>query len=299
MSSTEIDHMETWTENILTGEIAEYRANSDDSGLENFLLARIEDNDPCCVSFRPQFWNEYGLLQIIQEEIEEAVNCFQRALAIDPANITALYNLGTLNMQLGRLAAAQECFTSVLISSPHHFKALFNIGLCHLYDERKEEALSNFLRAADLQPDHSHLRYLIGEIFIQQDEADKALVHLRAAFKENPNHYETTMGLAIALLKTGNYERTISICDQALLVFGAATLPLQIKGDAMLALGGFEEAVTCHIDLCNLDLDIRDFVITRLTKLAEEDPASFTAYTEVVHTVFPSFEPILKKVLKH
>lgn len=299
MPSIAIQQPPVWTEVNLTGEIAGYRANRDDSGLESFLLMRIEDSDPCCVSFRPRFWNEYGLLQIEREKIEEAADCFQRAMAIDPSNISVLYNLGTLYMQQGRFAEALEKFETVLIERPHHFDALFNSGLCHLYDERKDEALSHFVRAAKLRPDHGHTRYLTGEIFMQQGRADEALVHFREAYREHPDHFETTMGFAIALLKTCSYREAASICDQALLVFGAATLPLQVKGDAMLALKEFREAVMCHMDLCSLDLDIRDFVVTRLVKLAEEDPASFEAYAAVVNAAFPSFKSILKNIAKH
>ena len=45
-----------------------------------------------------------------------------------------------------------------------------------------------------------------------------------------------SQGLAIALLETRKYDEAIIVCDQALITFGAAVLPLQIKGDAMLAL---------------------------------------------------------------
>jgi tetratricopeptide (TPR) repeat protein len=296
MSSTEIRQPPVWTEVNLAGAITGYRAKQDESGLENFLLARLEDSDPCCVLFRPRFWNEYGLLQIERENIEEAADCFQKAITIDQANISALYNLGTLHMQQGRFSDALEKFESVLLERPEHFNGLFNTGLCHLYDERKEEALSYFLRAAELQPDHGQTRYLAGEILMQQGRADEALSHFREAHKENPGHFETTMGFAIALLKTSDYREAALICDRALLVFGAATLPLQVKGDAMLALKKFREAVMCHMDLCRLDLDIRDFVVARLVKLAEEEPVSFEAYAEEVHTTFPSFVSILKNI---
>ncbi len=82
------------------------------------------------------------------------------------------------------------------------------------------------------------------------------------------------------------------------MTFGAATLPLQVKGDALLALGRIKEAVQCHVDLCRLDLDIRDFVVARMGTLAKEDSKGFERYCAIVREKFPDFESLLGAALK-
>lgn len=298
MQQTVINDQIAWTEGMLAREITEYKIFPDPSTLEAFLLERLEDEDPYCISCRPRFWNELGLMMLRQEKIDEAVDSFTKALEIEPANETALYNLATLSMKQNDLPAALKNYEAVLLENPDHYNALFNAGLCHLYSEDKEASLSFFLQAAALRPEDGQAQYLTGEILMQLGRTEEALRYFRSAYKENHGHFETSMGLAITLLKTGNYQETITACDQALRVFGAATLPLQVKGDAMLALERFEEAVMCHMDLCRLDLDIRDFVVSRLRQLADEDPASFAAYSTVVHEIFPEFESILHSALK-
>ena len=298
MQQTLMNEQIAWTEGMLAREIAGYKNCPDPFTLETFLLERLEDEDPCCISCRPRFWNEFGLMMLNQEKVDEAVDSFTKALEIEPANETALYNLATISMKENDLPAALKNYEAVLLENPDHYNALFNAGLCHLYGEDKEASLSFFMQVAALRPEDGQAQYLTGEILMQLGRAGEALPYFRLAYKENHGHFETSMGLAITLLKTGNFQETISVCDQALLVFGAATLPLQVKGDAMLALERFDEAVMCHSDLCRLDLDIRDFVVSRLRQLAEEDPASFTAYSAVVHEIFPEFESILHSALK-
>ncbi len=87
-------------------------------------------------------------------------------------------------------------------------------------------------------------------------------------------------------------------CNQALMTFGPAALLLQIKGDALIEMDRIEEAVSCHLDLCNMDLDIRDFVVVRIQKLKERNPEGFRRYaTKTVSDKYPHFETILGTAL--
>ena len=113
------------------------------------------------------------------------------------------------------------------------------------------------MKAAKLRPENGHLQFLTGETLLQTGRAKEALPFFRSAQKQNHGHFETTMGLAISLLETQGYDEAIIICEQALMTFGPAMLPLQIKGDALLAINRIEKAVQCHIDLVSLDLDIQ------------------------------------------
>lgn len=298
MHANQVGERMSWDEGTLAQEITERRGRKELEELEQFLLERLEDKDSHCVSVRPGLWNELGLAMLRNDNVGRAEECFNNALALDPDNQTALYNLGTLLMQQGDLSGALIKYAIILDRKSDNFNALFNSGLCHLYKEEKESASSFFIKAADLKKNDGQAQYLAGEMLLQLGEAERALPYFRAASRENPGHFETCLGLAISLLKTGNYGEAITVCDTALMEFGLATLPLQIKGDAALALGRVEDAVRCHGDLCRLDLDIRDFVVTRLQTLASEDPTAFAAYAAKVHASFPELAEIVRSVQK-
>jgi tetratricopeptide (TPR) repeat protein len=293
MSSVTKKKTGTWTKLSLRHAINKFKEKKDFHGLIQFLEIRIADEAPCCVSMRARFWNELGLAKIEQQDLDQAKICFENALLIEPDYTAARYNLATFAMQQGDLPAALDQYDAVLKDNPEHFDALFNAGLCHSHSDEKEAALSLLLRAARLRPEHGRVQFLTGETLLQVGRASEALPFFRSAHKENHGHYESAMGFAISLLENKNYNDAITICEQALMTFGSATLPMQLKGDALLALNRIEEAVQCHIDLCHIDLDIRDFVVTRLQKLAQEDPAAFTTYATAVRDHYPDFESII------
>lgn len=294
--TTQMHMQPVWTDESLEREIAGHKHGNDLIGLEHFLIERLQDNDPCCLTHRPSFWNELGLIKLRQNRPDEAKDNFRNALEIERNNITALYNIGTLALQQNDLIVAHQHFQAVLREKPDHYGSLFNSGLCHLYGDEKEAALPMFTAAARLRPEDGQTHYLTGELLLQLGRPSEALPYFKQAYNCNHGHFETTMGYAITLFQTENFAEAIAICDQALIEFGAATLPLQVKADAMLAMENVEEAVRCHIDLCQLDLDIRNFVVLRVQQLAQERPTVFDAYSAVVRESFPNFESVLQSV---
>lgn len=203
---------------------------------------------------------------------------------------TAYYSLGTLLMRQGDIPAALHYLQGAVEARPDYFDALFNGGLCHLYREEQDEALHWFKKAATLNSDDWQVHYVTGEILLQLGRMDEALGYFTTAHATHQTHFETLQGLAITLLAAKRYEESAAICDQSIQVHGAATLPLQVKGDAMLALGRFEEAIRCHIDLCRIDLDVRDFVVSRLHTLKKENFEAYMEYARIARNSYPEFD---------
>ena len=287
-----------WTDKSLGHQIHSFREKKDLPGLVQFLEARLVDESPCCVKNRPRFWNELGMCRINTEEMELAQTCFENALKIAPDYTAARYNLATFAMQTGDIQTAIKLYDTILTIHPDHFNTLFNAGICYEQTEQNENALSMFTKAAQLKPEDGQVQFLAGESLLQAGRAMEALPYFEKAHSLNHGHFESTQGYAISLLELKDFHQALIICDQALLTYGPAVLPLQVKGDALLALNRIEEAVQCHIDLINLDLDVRDFLVTRIKKMAEVEPQTHKQYTDTVMDKYPEYRAILGAGLK-
>ncbi len=246
--------------------------------------------------------------QVSEKHREAMVDELQEMYSLDEELLKALIDphdedpviyckLGTLLMQQGRLDDALQCLEDTVNSRPDYFEALFNGGLCHLHLEKKEQALIWFSKAAALKPEDWQVQYVTGEILLNLGRAEEALPYFRGAYGVHPAHFETLQGLTIALFSMERFEEAACICDETMRVHGTATLPLQLKGDAMLALDRYEEAVRCHIDLCRIDLDSRDFVVSRLQILKNRDKQAHDAYAEIVQKSYPEFAAFVKSSL--
>lgn len=286
-----------WSDQSLGESICLYKENEDYEGLSQFLEKQLRDEDPVCVLSRSRFWNELGLTRIELEDVDQAKICFENALMIKPDYMVARYNAATMSMQTGDLEEALKQFSPILAENDAHFDALVNSGHCYMHLGNHEEAFTMFTRALALRPDHGQLLFLTGESLLQLGRHEEALPHFRKAHKINDGHFESTQGLAISLLETGHDKEAIVLCDQALMTYGLAALPLQIKGDALIKMDRIEEAVSCHVDLCNMDLDIRDFVVIRIQRLRESNPERCQRYIKTVSENHPQFETFLGSAL--
>lgn len=282
-----------WTEQNLGQSLLDLKAQHDTTKLISFLEERIADEHPVSTSNRAKLWNELGLAMLGQENQPQAENCFQEALKVDPEQSNARYNLATLMLQQDQLQAALEHYQLLLEVEPDHFPALFNAALCHTHSNNIETARPLFLRAAKIEPDNSSAQFWAGESLIYSGHYSEATPYFERAYALNPQHFETVIGYAATLLETKQFSKAVSLCDQALMSFGPAVLPLQIKADALLALDRVDEATMCHLDLHHIDLDSRDFLVTRIRRLETEEPEKMDQYAKIILERNPGFEEIL------
>jgi tetratricopeptide (TPR) repeat protein len=71
---------------------------------------------------------------------KQAIEAYQRALALDPEHADAHCNLGTVHYAQGRRSSALACFRRTLEIDPLHLEANFN--LANLLEERGEDELA-------------------------------------------------------------------------------------------------------------------------------------------------------------
>ena len=83
---------------------------------------------------------------------EEAINCYDQALAIDPRDTKAWYNKGKALDAVGRRAEAIVCYDQALALDPRYAKAWTNKGSALLSLGRREEAISCFDQALAIDP---------------------------------------------------------------------------------------------------------------------------------------------------
>lgn len=119
--------------------------------------------------------------------VERAVAAYQKALEIDPAQASALLNLGTIHYHQQDWTKAEDCYRRSLQARPGYALAHFNLG--NLYDETGQwhKALEQYLAALAAQPDYPDAHYNIALLHQTHGEPLKAVRHWRAYLKADPH----------------------------------------------------------------------------------------------------------------
>jgi len=137
-----------------------------------------------------------------------AAKHFERALALDPANLDVLGNSATLLQNLGRANEALALKEAVLRRDPVNVAWLFNLGIAQTYAARYDEAITSFQTLLSLVPGQGGTRAQLGFALLLKGDASAAL----AEFVKESNDAFRMIGLPMAYYALGR--RTDS--DQAL-----------------------------------------------------------------------------------
>ncbi|MEM1026589.1 MAG: tetratricopeptide repeat protein [Planctomycetota bacterium] len=97
-------------------------------------------------------WFTLGCEQIRDNDMDQASQCFQRALAEDPTHGPSHNNLGKIQFNRGEFQAAALSFQAANKSMPYRPEPLNNLGLVLESGNRLEAAAERFEAAANLAP---------------------------------------------------------------------------------------------------------------------------------------------------
>ena len=150
---------------------------------------------------------EEGLRNLEQNRYEQAIEAFQRSLKLDPALLTARYDLGVAYFSLGKFDQAKQAFHEVLQQSPRHQLARYFLGRVDLIQANPEAAIREFRAIAGQQPVADELYYL-GSAYFRKSDIPEAIRTLKRAATWKPEDYRIHLLLARALERGGQGSRS-------------------------------------------------------------------------------------------
>ena len=112
-------------------------------------------------------------------QLEDAVLCFEAALAARPDDTPAAVYLGELFLELNRGAEARAHFQSALDANPDDAAALNGLGEEARLDGRLEDAVRYFEAALQQVPAAGRIHYSLGMVYRALGRLEQAQAHLR------------------------------------------------------------------------------------------------------------------------
>jgi len=139
-----------------------------------------EKNRQKAISFYRQIVNKYpkekGAYESLGAILEprEALEMFQRALALDPKSGTALNYLGYTLWALNQPEQAVDAFKGYVAVRPGDVNALDSLADAYFQLGRLDEAVENYQKAVDIDPSWTNSMLGIGYIFALREDYSQA-----------------------------------------------------------------------------------------------------------------------------
>ncbi len=131
------------------------------------------------------------------DNIERARGYFERAVALDPANVDAMVGAARADVLVGaifttehraeRLAAAEALLIKGISIAPRNHWAHLWLGFVQIHTNRAQRAIGELERALTLNRNLGAAHAWIGQAKITMGRAEEAEVHVNEAFRLSPN----------------------------------------------------------------------------------------------------------------
>jgi tetratricopeptide (TPR) repeat protein len=131
---------------------------------ETALLKDAVKNDPKNVAA----WIKLGNASMDTGRFNEAIDAYQKALALDPGNVDVRVDMGTCYRNIGRPDIAAKEYRKAIGINPNHLNAHRNLGVV-LSDDLKDnkgavKEFEKYLQLAPNAPDAQKIRALVQQI---------------------------------------------------------------------------------------------------------------------------------------
>ncbi|HEX9023096.1 MAG TPA: tetratricopeptide repeat protein [Geobacteraceae bacterium] len=173
---------------------------------------------------------------------EDALTCYQAAIAHDGTLAITHYNMGNTLKNLGRPEEAQRAYEQALLLNPHFPEAHHNLAIIHQERGDLATAHRHIQSALEQRPDFPDALHTLGELFHAEEHFDEAIAAFRSALKTNPTA-RTWNSLGITYQSAEHDQMAEECYRQALACDPDHIHALNNLGAVCLSLGRPEEGI--------------------------------------------------------
>ncbi|MCC7266763.1 MAG: tetratricopeptide repeat protein [Caulobacteraceae bacterium] len=166
-------------------------------------------------------WHMLAIARDKQGALPAALEAYEKAFQLDPANPDIVNNLGRMAYRLKMLPQAEALFVHYLSQKPGMIDAINNLA-CVLRDQMRYDDAVEFLKPAIAEaPGEASLWNTLGTVLADSGEMASATVFLDEALRLNPRHAKARYNRATARLALGDAPAAVEDCEAA--IAGAET----------------------------------------------------------------------------
>lgn len=148
---------------------------------------------------RPQYLNNLGNVYKTSGFLEQAIECYQKALQIAPKYAGAHNNLGIVYQRQGHLQLAIKHFQEAISQEQTKAEWFSNLATALMESGQVTQAINFYKEALKVLPDYAPLHSNLGNAYERRGDFSKAIVHYQQSLKLNPDLFWVHSNLLFCL----------------------------------------------------------------------------------------------------
>jgi arylsulfatase A-like enzyme/predicted Zn-dependent protease len=139
--------------------------------------------------------NALAAIYLVKEDLAQAENHVNAALAINPQLTNLQYNRAQLLEKQGKIQEAMEAYRLELEHSPKHFKACYNLSRLYRILGQEEEERKYLNRTIEINPDFPLSYFYLARIYLNRGENfEEAVTLVKKGIGLHPEPAELPLG---------------------------------------------------------------------------------------------------------
>ncbi|MBE9187133.1 tetratricopeptide repeat protein [Microcoleus sp. LEGE 07076] len=213
------------------------------------------------IALAPNFAAAYRHLAKVWTHLdrrEEAAQSWYQAFKIEPNWATAdeYVTLGNGLVELGKFPQAIECYSRAIELNPQLAIAYHNLGEMLVEQKRWDEAIANYRQAIAINPDSFESYHSLGKTWAARGEGDRAIACYRKSLDLNPDYARAYLGLGNVFAQKREFEAAIQCYRQTLEINDRSYWAHNYLGEALAEKQLWEEAISCYRQAIAINPDI-------------------------------------------
>lgn len=197
-------------------------------------------------------WNNLGIILQETGNFSASLECLLYVASQQPDNAEVYNNLANTYKHLGDLPRAQESYQRALTLRPDYAEVHSNLAVLLHSQGCVDEAAASARRAIDINPHLADAYLNLADIELSRRHYTDALHWVNVLLEFSPQHVGALTALAQIMIVHEQYEEAITVARKTLTVAPHHANAHQILGNALQALGLYEDAERAYCQAASL-----------------------------------------------
>jgi eukaryotic-like serine/threonine-protein kinase len=159
-------------------------------------------------SYLPHY-NLGRLLHYSKHDLDGAIECYKKAIALAPDYAPAYSDLGDVLYEKKDLIGAMDHYGKAMLINPNLASAYNGLGFTLFAQDDLKAAIKCYNMAVLIEPKYAQAHYNLGKALGAIGDLDGAIASFDRAIELNPKHIDAHYRLGIALADKGNVDNSI------------------------------------------------------------------------------------------
>jgi protein O-GlcNAc transferase len=238
-----------------------HRSDALRRAIEFYRTGKLDDAEALCrgiIGGRADNFDALCLLALVQDRLgrrDEALQNYNRALALRPNHAPTLYNRGVTLQRLRRWQEALQSYDRAVSIRPDFVVALVNRGSILRDLKRYEEALKSYDAALAVKPGTAELYYNRGNVLRDLRRGRDALECYDKALAIKPDYAAAHSNRGLALWDLRRYQEAVQSYEAAIAIDPGFADAHANRGLALWDLKRYEDALTSFDAVLSIEPD--------------------------------------------